>query len=817
MLLWHEFKYSLRAFRTWKLLAATVVLTLAVGIGSTTAIFSVVDALLLNPLPYANADRLVLIWQRVPDANVQEDWLSAGQFNDIVEQSESFEELALILGGRMLLNRRAPGEDVGFLLARSSFFRVMNARPHLGRVLTAEDDRVGAERVTVLTYDLWQRRYGGDPDIVGETVGLGHIGIEVVGVLEPEFRLDETVLPVPGSIGSHDMMISLPLSEERLVDRTREYYNVIGRLKPGVSEEQAQAELDVIATRMREAGLPQIDDASFQLDVVPLLDQVVSSVRGALWILLAAAAILLVIACINVGNLLLMRATTRDREFGVCTAMGATRSRVVARLFIEGSLLALAGGVFGSAIAYGSIELLGYIGASQLPRFGGIQLDSRSLVFAVAISALTSLVFGHAPAHRASRVDLVSAMKGTVSSSATFPKRISPSTAFVIVQVALAFCLLVGSALLIQSFVHLLKVDPGFTATGRLTFRLEEPPVLERTDEDRTALAQELLRRTRALPGVRGAATGTPLPFGQGVAYKPMHVEGFERGPDDPAPVVDRRFVSPGYFRTMGIRLVAGRIFDPRDTAPGAPEVRIVDRLFAERFWPGQDPIGKSVGRGDDEVIEQSDKRALVVGVVEHVRHSTLETDGRMTLYVPSGVVELAYLIVHAEGDPSALMNPVMDAIRTAAPDIVVSDVRTMRGRLRDATAERRLILLVMQAFGVVAWLLAAVGLYGVIAYGVARGAPEIGTRMVLGADGRNVAQLVLSHGSVVISLGLAAGVSLSLLGVRLLDSLLFAISGVDPPTYVAVVVLLAATGILACWIPARRAARTDPVRVLRL
>jgi predicted permease len=809
-----DLKYAVRTLRNAPSFSAIVVLILGLGIGATTAVFSVIDALLLTPLPYRESDRLVALWQRAPDANVQQDWLSPGQYTEILEHSSSFEELALFYGGPVTLSSHGPAEEVGFLVARASFFRVLGAKPRLGRLFTEGDDRGDAPVVAVLTHELWQRRYGGDPDIVGKSVGLDILLVQVVGVLEPGLTLEGEVFPVGGGMKRYEVVLSMPRTRERMGDWETEGCNVAGKLRRGVSERRAQAEMDVISHRLRESGLQQLQGASVYVDVVPLLDQVVDRVRNGLWMLLGAASLLLLIACMNTANLILARGASRRREMGISAAIGAGRAAMAARLLTESMLLAGLGCLLGVGLAWGSVTLVRQMGSVHLPRSNTLGVDGRTLALALILGLVTTVASSLVPALRASGVHAHELIRGPSPTHGVLPKRMGSSSAFAVVQIAMAFVLLIGAGLLLRSFARLLEVDPGFEPRGRLTLRLQEPASRERSPEEARAVASELFQRIRALPGVRAVASATPLPFGQGAIWGPIEVEGFQPRSDEAPAIADRRFVSPGYFEAMGIRLVSGRLFEERDARSDARPVRIVDRPFAEHFWPGGDALGKWIG--SEHAPFPENRRGRVVGIVEPVRHYALEADGRMTVYLPAGEINRTYLIVHADRDPNGLAQPVVDVVHGINRQIVVTDVRTMDRRLADATARRRLGFLLMQSFAGIALVLAAVGLYGVIAHGVSRGTPEIGIRMSLGASPVKIVRFVLGYGVFIASLGLAIGLAASLASTRLMESFLYGVTPVDFATYAGIILILGSVCALACWIPARRAGRVAPLVALR-
>ena len=807
-----ELKYAFRSLRHAPWFSALVALTLALGIGATTAITSVVNTVLLSPLPYRDAGRLVTIFQQAPGSGVAEDSMSPSQFHDILEQSTAFEELGMMVTSPIMLNREAAAEHTSVLWTSSSVLPMLGARPHLGRLFTEDDDRAGSPFVLILSYELWMRRYGADPDIVGKTIGLEDgFELAVVGVLEPGFLLDTVGFLGKGRAGNHELVTSIPLSEAQRVDRDRELYRILGKLRDNVSVAEAQAELDVIARRMLEEHPPLIAGESFTIRVVSLLDHVVGSVRAGLYWLLAAASFLLLIANMNVANLMLARGKKRRKELAICAALGAERPRLVGRLLLESVLLATLGASAGLLLTWSSLELVRTIAPAGLPRLHSISVDQKTLVAAVVFALLTTLLSGVFPALRMARVDPKEALSGMSRQVGVLRKRIDVPSIFVIVQVALAFVLLVGAGLITRSFQSLLAIDPGFDANGTLTLFFQE-----RRDVDRPAEA--MFDVVRALPGVRVVGAGGPFPYTPGDAWAPVDVEGYETAPDESAAIADRRAISPDYFAAMRIPLIAGRPFELRDYEPDAPPVRIVDRVFAKKFWPGEDPIGKSVSQNYDRGGASSElPPATVVGLVEHVRHYALETDGRMTLYRPATDYDRTFLVVRTDGDPERLARPVVDAIRDLDPDIAVSDVRTMAGRLEDHRAARRLTLGLVHGFGWIALTLAAVGLFGLVAYGVADGTREIGMRMALGATERHILALVLRHGTVVAGIGVGVGAVIALAASRFVQSFLYGVGATDPSTYLAIGLLLSTVALVACWIPAQRASRFHPLDAMRL
>lgn len=807
-----DIKRAARALVHAPMFTVMVVTTLGLGIGATTAIVSVVDGVLLNPLPYPDSERLVLIWERSRTGGIEREWLSPAQFRDIRDEAASFGELALLIGGPGLLNLDGPPEHSGYIQSTSSFLRMLGAKPLLGRVLSEEDDNPDATPVVVITHSLWERRFGRDPDVVGKTMGIERFDVRIVGVLEPGFLLDNEVFPMRENIGSIETIVSMRLTEQSLARRDRKLYCVLARLRNDVSLDEAQAELDVIAERLAESSGETIDSAR-RFDIVALLDQVVGSVRARLWMILAGAAFLLVVACTNVSNLLLSRAFSRTREIGVRAAIGASRTRLIAELLSESLLFSLAGGVLGLGLAWAGVTTLRYVAPPNIPRLNEVGVDLRILIFALGLSLLTVVISGWLPAWRASRIDVVGVIKGTLASSRVLPKSLGFTEICMAAQICAAFVLLNAAVLLLQSFNALVHVEPGFEPRGRVTMRIQESPRQARTPEAIRDLFTLMLERIRSLPGVTSAATGTPLPFAPGSYSSPIDIEGYIREPGEPAIVADGCTVSPTYFETMGTTLLAGRVFEPSDYMADAGPVRIVDRLFAERLWPGGTAIGRRIREADDT---DDDRFATIVGVVESVQHYALESEPRMTAYEPRLSVYRTYLVISTDGDPQNLANPIVNALRDVEPEIAISDVRTMADRMDDALAPQRLSLLLVQSFAVVALLLTVVGLHTLISQAVSRGTPEIAVRIALGASPARIVRFVTSFGIRIASLGISLGCAAGLAATGLMSHLLFGVRPMDPASYILAALVVGSLSVLVCWLPTRRASQLEPVAALR-
>lgn len=811
-----DIRYALRALRKGRAITIVIIASLAIGIGANTAIFSVVNALLLKPLPYPDPDRLAVLWLRSPGINIPQDWPSPGQYVDIQTKNRSFEELSISRGrAGTLLGLERP-ERVEALATSSSLFHLLGASPLHGRLLLPEDDVPGKVPVVVLSHGFWKRLFNSDPGVVGRSLTLNGLAagggeaknvFTVVGVLGPEFLLNEEVMPTVASIRQMDLFLPLPMGADAVTRRGDENYNVMARLKPGVTFEQAQADIDVIAAEIRDKDKR---DRTFTISVVPLRDQVVGDVRRAMLVLLGSVALVLLIACANVANLLLTRASARQKEIAIWTALGASWRRLMRQLLTESVLLSLAGGAAGLAIAEAALRVMRTINPGNIPRLEFITIDTSVLAFTLAVSVLTGLVFGLAPALRAGKVDLHTALKAggrSTQGDGGLGSRRGLRSLLVVSELAFSLMLVIGAGLLIRSFVQLQNVSPGFNPENVISMRLgasgRQIPNAEAALENSNRLAQKIA----GVPGVTLRGAVTALPFTSSIGWGSINVEGFVPQPGQELQV-DQRAATPDYFKTMGIPLVRGRFFTEFDLMPSAQPVVLVDEKFAQRFWPGGDPIGKHVWNNPKQPF-------TIVGVVGTVKHYGLDIDGRIVVYRPGRGV-LPYQVARTASDPAAAAAAIVRAIHEFDPTIPVYDVRTMEDRMSGSMARQRFSTLMLGAFAGFALLLAVVGVYGVMSYLVTRSTHDIGVRMALGAQRRSIMGMVLGHGAQLT----AAGIVLGLLGAAVLSqvmsSLLFGISSTDVLTFAAAPTMLAAIAVLATYVPAWRATRVDPVVALR-
>ena len=810
--------YALRGLRKSPGFALAAVLSLAIGIGANTAIFSVASALLLRPLPYQDADRLVILWNRSPGLNIAEDWFSTAQYYDIKTGHGGFEQVAIAIGANYNLTGGGRPERIGIIRVSSNLLPMLGVTPALGRLFVAEEDAPGRAATAILSHGTWVRRYGGDPRVVGRSIVLNGQTCQVIGVLPEAFSLPREVLPTLGVAEDGEIFLPLPLAPSAAADRDHEDYNVVGKLKRGVTVVQAQAEMDTMTARLRRDH-PDVypPNGGLTFGIVPLLDQVVGRVRLTLLVLAAAVGFVLLIACANVANLLLSRALARQKEIAVRAALGASRSRIVAQLLTESVVLALVGGGLGVVFALAAVRWIQFLRPANVPRLGDIAVDGRVLLFTLTLSLASGLLFGLAPALVARRLDLHSALKDAGRGSAggaVWGRGNGLRRILVGAEIGLSVVLLIGAGLLVRSFARLQHVAPGFDARGVLTFELTmNGPKYGDAGAVRQSY-RELWERLDRLPGVDASGAVTSLPLSGYFAWGPITVEGRTPPPGENFINADMRTVAGRYFQAMNIPLLRGRFFGDQDT-PDHPRVVIVDEYMARQLWPNADPIGKRIRYGD---LKSTAPWETVVGVVGRVKQYTLASDGRIALYRPHAQVpsRAMYVVVHTGNDPAGLAAAVKREVGALDPDLPLYHVRPMTEWVDRSLARERFAMLLLTLFAGLALALAAIGIYGVMAYLVNQGTREIGIRMALGASERAVLGLVLGQGMTVALAGAAGGVAVAVALTRFMGSLLFDVGGTDPLTFSAVTLLLASVAFVATWLPARRAARIDPVISLR-
>ncbi|HEV3469196.1 MAG TPA: ABC transporter permease [Pyrinomonadaceae bacterium] len=775
----------------------SAVLTLALGIGANTAIFSVVNAVLLRPLPYPGAERLVAVFETTQ--SIPRDYISVANLRDYRAQTAAFEGFTTFVPQSVNLTGVGEPDRVRGGFVTSSFFPLLGARAAEGRTFLPEEDEPGRGRVAVLTHGLWQRRFGGDPSVVGKALTLNAEPYTVVGIMPEDFRfpMDEIEVWLPAT--------AWPNYKD---DRALHNSFVIGKLREGATRPRAEEELRTVAARLA-AAYPKENEGR-GVEVVAFHELLVEDVRPALLVLLAAVGLILLIACANIANLLLARGAARQREVALRAALGAGRGRLLRQFLTETVLLALAGGAAGLLLALWGVDFLLALAPGQLPGAGRVALDARVLGFSLALTLATGLGFGLVPALKLSRADVNSTLKEGGGRAGGGGRRRARS-AFVVAQVALALVLLVAAGLLINSFYRVLSVSPGFDPENLLTLEYRLPRNKYAKGEDQWAFHRQVVERVRGVPGVTSAAVIRALPFsgnGSTIAYalpgRPAPAPGQE-------PRAQENAAHPGYFETVGLPVLRGRVFEERDGAE-APPVVVVNRLMAEQSWPGEDPLGKQIHFPEVKIT------ATVVGVVGDAKQYTLGEAQRPQVYTAYAQNPhiFATLVARTGVEPMSLARAVTEAVWSVDPEQPVWKVRTVEHLLGESVAGRRFVLTLMIGFAALAVLLTALGIYGVVSYTVAQRTHEIGVRVALGARRRDVLGLVLRQGLGLALLGVGLGVPVALALTRLLSSLLYGVSASDPATYAAVTLLLAAVALLACYLPARRATRVDPMEALR-
>lgn len=805
-----DLRFAVRSLVRSPGFTVAAVLCLALGIGANSAVFSVVQAVLLRPLPYQDPERLVMVWGQMLADDRTELPASGAEFRDYRDTSRSLDATAAIVNRYVNLTGEGEPERVVAGRVSASLFPLLGSEAELGRTFLPEEDRRGDEKVVLLSNDLWRRRYGADSGIVGEKILLSDEPFTVVGVMPAGFEFKFEAF-------EHELWIPIAIDWEHLPPRDFRGLRVLARVAPGVGLTQAQAEMDTIARRF-QADWPEIygAESGWGVRLVPLHEQVVGDVRPALAVLTGLVALVLLIACVNVANLLLARAADRSKEVAIRSAVGAGRRDLVRQLLAESVLLAVAGGVLGLTLAHLGLRVLKALDPSDLPRLSEVGIDGGVLGFTLVVAVVTGLLFGLVPALRASRPDLQSTLKeGGKTSAGAGGGRLR--SALVVAEVALALMVLVGAGLMVRSFLSLRSVDPGFAVDGVLTAQLYFSPTRYPEPHQKVDYGRRLLERLGSLPGVRAAGAVSGLPMGEVQMIIETDIEGDLRPDAAARPAFDWRPVMPGYFRAMGIPLREGRFFDARDHADSLA-VAVVSDDLARRFWPGETAVGKRLKLLGGQ--PRGPEWRTVVGVVGHVRALSLEGgESEEQVYTPmaQGAVPFFSVVLRTEGgDPAALSSRVREAIWSVDSDQPVENLQTMEAIVHAASAGQRGYAMLLSIFAGVALVLAVVGVYGVMAYSVARRTREIGLRMSLGAGRQDVLGLVVSQGSVLAGLGLAAGAVLALGAARSLSGLLYGVSTYDPATFAAVALMLGTLSLAASLIPAYRATQVDPIVSLR-
>ncbi|MFP5265264.1 MAG: ABC transporter permease [Blastocatellia bacterium] len=793
-----DLRYGVRVLLKSPGFTAVAVIALALGIGANTAVFSVVNAVLLKPLPYKDSDRLVLMTGASLETGQLRGSVSPPDFLDYREQNTTLERLAAVAGASFSLTGGAEPERVQSARVSEGFFEALGVDPAYGRTFTSEEEQAGRDQVVILGNGLWRRRFGADPNVLGQAITLNDKSYLVVGVMPEGFQYPRDA----------ELWVPFAFKTPQTSVRRFHYLRPVGRLKQGVSLQQAQADLTSIARRLAE----QYPDSNrdYGAGIVSMTERVVGDMRQPLWVLSGAVGFVLLIACANVANLLLARASARQKEIAVRSALGASRGRVARQLLTESMLLSAFGGALGLLVAWWGVKGLVALSSDNIPRVKEVGIDGRVLGFTALVSLVTGIAFGLIPAIQASRADLNETLKEGARSAATalgqWVRR-----ALVVFEVAIALFVLVGAGLMIKSFMRLSEVDPGFEPGNVLTMQValtqgKYPDAIQRVN-----FFRQLIHRLEALPGVRAAGTISQLPMSGQNNDTRFFIEGKPDDRNNPT-YANSRVASPDYFRALGIPLLKGRYFSEADSET-TPKVVIISESFAREFFPGEDPIGQHIA------IDNGDEwKGEIIGVVGNIRHNGLAVEPWREMYVnqyqaPIGETNL---VVSAGSDPAALTSAIKGEVQAMDKDVPLYAVRSMERLVSESVAQPRFRTLLLTIFAAVALVLAAVGIYGVMSYYVTQRTREIGIRMALGASSKDVLRLVVGQGMALAVSGVAVGLAGAFLLTRLMASLLYQVSAGDPATFAVISITLTAVALLASYIPARRATKVDPMVALR-
>ena len=793
-----DLSFGFRWLRKHPGFTALSVLTLAAGIGVNTAMFSVVHAVLLKPLPYPEPERIV--WMSESGPEVTNRWVSYPNFLDWRSRSQAFEAMSTFRGWSVNLTGADHAENINSRMVTAGYFKVMGATPQLGRDFSEADDQPGAAPVTIISHSFWQQRFGGDPNIVGKSVTLDDKGYTIIGVM-PESFVHQGPPPL--------WLLMGPMNWQTHTRDVRIAGSVIARLKPGVTIEQARADINRVAQQLFQEN-PVANAGADNVTVVSLQDNITRNVGTALKILFGAVALVLLIACANVANLLLARAATRRKEFAVRAALGASRWRIIRQLLIESLLLATAGGAIGLIFASWAMSLLQKVAHETVPRMNYIEIDGRVLAFNIGATLLTGILFGLAPALRFSKTDLQETLKDSASTTTDVQGR-KLRSALVVSEVALSVALLVGAGLMVKSLLVLLKSDNGFDPNGVLTMELKVSRNRYRKPEELRQFLHQVLQTVQTQPGVEKATVSANLPGFADGWQNDIAPEGHRSLEPGELINVDWSIVSADYFQTMKIPILRGRTFTRDEDEQGKPVV-LVDENLARRFWPNEDAVGKHL-KYDSPVWHE------IIGVVPEVRAYGSQTTPLIKMYTPLGRApqrNSTLSIRYSNVDPEALTAAVTRAVQTLDKDVPIAEVATFESLLARESSPRRFNAGLFAAFAVLALVLAATGVYGVLSYSVSQRMHEVGIRMALGAGRRDVLRLFMGQGMVLVLLGLVLGLAGAFALTRLMSSLLFGVSATDLMTFIVVALGLVLVGLFACYIPARRATKVDPLVALR-
>jgi putative ABC transport system permease protein len=812
-----DLRYGLRMHAKDVVFTGIAVFTLALGIGASTAVFSVVNAILVKPLPYPNSERVVAPWRLAPPGvNLGYNEIPWGlkNFQVMSQATNTFQTLAAFKSDSFNLTGVGEPVLVEGIRASAGFFATLGVTPVLGRAFTAAEDRPGREHEVVLSHVLWQDRFGGDPAVVGRSVNLNGDAYTVIGVMPAGFAFPRAEEMPGGFDFPRQAQLWVPLAPAAARPNDPDDLAVMGLLRPGITVTQTQAEMNVLSKRM-ESEFPNFK-GWFNSRVIPLNRQVAGDSRGPLLLMLGAVGVVLLIACSNVANLLLARSVGRKTEFTLRAALGAGQGRLIFQVLIESLMLAVAGGLLGTLLAEGAVHLVKAFGPSNIPRLHEVSLDLRVFGFLLTVTLLSGTLFGLAPALSVARENLVSSLNegGQRSGGSAAASRIRD--ALFISQVALALVLLAASALLVQTFFRLVRVNPGFAAEHVLTFELSLP-ASEYTDTHRiVSLYQRGIEGLRSIPGVQAAGIVETVPMDGATEGSVIRILNHPQPTGKENPFANYTIASPGYFSAVGTPVLRGRAFRESDTADAVP-VTVINRAMAKKFWPDEDPIGQQVGLGSPRFPAMT-----IVGIVADVKHLSLREDPGPEMYVPYTQnpypsMLTMHAVLRTNADPRSVTGGVREAVRSLDPELPVAKLMTLTEVVNNSLAGTRFAMLLLAAFGALALTLASIGMYGVISYGVTQRTREIGIRVALGAPRSRVIGMVLGQGARLTGLGIAAGLICALGVNRVMSSVLYGVHSTDALTFAGVALLLVGVALLACYLPARRAVRVEPTIALRV
>jgi putative ABC transport system permease protein len=806
--LFQDFRYALRKLIKSPTFTIVTLLTLVLAIGANSAIFSLINAILLRPLPFNNPDRLMVLWATSQEGGKSEGFTSPLNFVDWQSSSQSFEEIEAFRYWAMNVTGDAQPERVWGARVSGGLFNMLGVNPKIGRAFVQEEDKPGKDNVVVISHGLWQRRFGSDPNVLERQIPLNGRSYNVIGVMDSDFQF-----PVKGLVPiltqtQAEFWIPLAFDNEQAANPGRVLV-VVGRLKEGVSREQAQSEMGSIMSRL-EQQYP-VFNSGWGVRVTPLQEQIVGGVRPTLLLLSIAVGFVLLIACANVASLLLARGATRQKEIALRAALGATRTRLMRQLLTESVVLSLLGGLLGVVLSFWCVRALVAVSPDVVPITSEVKIDATVLGFGFLISLLTGLVFGLLPALETSRLNLNQLLKEGAKELMGSPHRIHLRSILVVSEVALASLLLIAAGLMIRSFLRLQQVDPGFNPEKILTMQLDLPLSKYRERKQRVAFYDAVLARLEALPGVEKAGAVSTLPLGGEEEENAFIIEGRPLPPSGQPPMVPSRAISPNYFQTMGIPVLQGRPFELRDNLD-APGAAIINQSMADRFWPGEDPLGKRISLGGSSTWR------TIVGIVGDVRHADLSAQAKPEMYFPYLQMPLPFMVmvVRTTIDPANMIGTVRTQTLEVDKDQPVSNIKTMDQLISASVSRPRLRTLLIGLFAAVAMVLAMIGVYGLLSYSVTQRSREIGIRMALGAQRSDVLKQIMKQGITLALVGIVIGAVLALVLTRVLGSMLYGISTTDPFTFALVSMALACVAMIATYIPARRATTVDPMVALR-